>query len=155
MAGAWWDKLGSLGETCVREVTVLPQGVAKNMFKISGGRVLMTSLVGTIDTLIATAANNLKLTANVTTGTDVDIAANLDIGTAPWLVGDVLGLTGINTDPLIPPTKACSVEGMTCPVILQEGTLDWECSASETGKIQWTMGYVALDDGAIVTAVIT
>jgi len=150
--GAWWDKIGGLGERADAPTAALPQTKAENLFTISGGRVLMTSIIGEVTTVIAAAANNLKLTATPTLGTPRDIAANLDIGTAPWQEGDVLGITGINTDAMIPATSAGSVEGMTVPVVLQEGTLDWECGASKTGNVKWTMRYIALDEGALVVA---
>lgn len=152
MAGAWWTKLGALGEQVDAALAILPQTKAENLFTISGGRVLMTAIVGEVTTVIETAANKLKLTANPTVGTARDIAAELDIGTTAWQEGDLLGITGINTDPLIPSVSAGSVEGMTVPVILQEGTLDWECNASKSGKIKWTMRYIALDEGAVVVA---
>ena len=152
MAGAWWDKIGGLGERADAALADLPQSKAENLFTISGGRVLMTAIIGEVTTVIATAANNLKLTATPTVGTARDIAANLDIGTVPWQEGDVLGITGINTDAMIPAVSAGSVEGMTVPVVLQEGTLDWACDASKTGKIKWTMRYIALDEGAQVVA---
>lgn len=152
MAGAWWEKIGGLGEQADAALAALPQSKAENLFTISGGRVLMTAIIGEVTTVIETAANNLKLTATPTTGTARDICANRDIGTAPWQEGDVLGITGINTDAMIPAVSAGSVEGVTVPVVLQEGTLDWACDASKTGKIKWTMRYIAIDDGAQVVA---
>lgn len=147
---AWWDKIGGLGEQADAAAAALPQTKAENLFTISGGRVLMTSLIGEVTTVIENALNNLKLTATPTLGTARDIAANLNI--QAYAKGDVIGLTGINTDALIPAASAGSVEGMTVPVVLQEGTLDWACDASKTGNVKWTMRYIALDADSLVVA---
>ncbi len=52
MAGAWWTKIGALGEKAERATVVIAGGA---LFTISGGRVMMTSIIG--EQTIANDAN--------------------------------------------------------------------------------------------------
>ena len=153
---AWWSKLG-LGQRVDRAEAALPQGGAGstlNLFNIVGGRVLMTSIIGEVGTVaIGVGPNNSKLKLDASTGSDRDLCADLDIDA--YGIGEVLGITGINTDTMIPPTPGYgSVEGMTVPVVLQDGALALECDGGAIlGKIKWTLHYIPIDDGAYVQAV--
>ena len=37
-------------------------------------------------------------------------------------------------------------------IIINTGTIDLDCAASNTGKVKWTVLYYPIDDGAYVTA---
>jgi hypothetical protein len=132
-----------------RATATLPQTTAGALFTIAGGRVLLTSIVGEVTTVIQTQANNTKLTANPTTGTSVDICAALDI-TADE-AGCLYGITGLFSDALLGSDAGATVlprNGVVLPI----GTLDLDCAASNTGSVKWSITYVPLDDGASVTA---
>ena len=147
MAGAWWTKIGALGEKAERATAVIVGGA---IFTISGGRVMMTSIIGEQTVANDANATAIKLQANPTTGTTRDLCTAVNV--ASYAKGDLIGISGIAADALLPPATAGSIEGMTTPCLLQEGTLDIDLAAGgqTDGRTKWTMRYVAIDEGAVV-----
>jgi hypothetical protein len=89
------DQIRSLlvGIKVQRATAALPQTAAGSLFTIAGGKVLITSLVGEVTTVIQTQADNTKLTFDPTdAGATQDLCAVLDI-TAD-AVGTMYSLTG-------------------------------------------------------------
>lgn len=132
-----------------RATAALPQTTASALFTVAGGRVILTSIVGEVTTIIQNQANNTKLTANPTTGTSVDICAALNIANDE--VGCLYGITGLFSDAMLGSNAGATVvprNGVVIPV----GTIDLDCAASNTGSVKWSVTYVPLDDGASVTA---
>lgn len=138
-----------LGIKVDRATATLPQTVAAAIFNILGGRVKVTQIVGEVTTVIQTQANNTKLTANPTTGTSVDMCANLDISADE--AGCLYGITGTPAGALVG-TNAGLTPAMACGQILNVGTIDLECAANNTGSVKWTLTYTPIDDGAYITA---
>jgi hypothetical protein len=130
-----------------RATATLPQTTQSALFTISGGRVLMTGIVGEVTTVIQTQANNTKLVANPTTGTDVDLCAVLSITAKE--AGTLFGITGLFSDALVGANAGATVWPRN-PVVLPIGTLDLSCAASNTGSVKWSLFYVPLDNGASV-----
>lgn len=139
----------NLGMRVDRATATLPQTTAAAIFNIVGGRVAITQIVGEVTTVIQTQANNTKLTANPTTGTSVDICAALDISADE--AGCLYGITGLNTDAMLG-VNAGALPGQTRPVIVNIGTIDLDCAASNTGSVKWSVFYVPVDDGAYIEA---
>lgn len=139
----------NLGMKVERAAAALPQTTASALFNIKNGRVALTQIIGQVTTIIQTQANNTKLVSNPTSGTDVDICAVLDI-TADE-VGTLYSISGLASDALIG-TAAGAVSGQVRNVILNAGSLDLNCAASNTGAIKWTLFYYPIDDGAYVEA---
>ncbi|WML79177.1 hypothetical protein [Streptomyces sp. VNUA74] len=139
----------SLGTKVDRATATLPQTTQGALFTVTGGRVLLTSLVGEVTTAIQNQACNVKVTSNPTTGTDVDIAANLNVQADE--VGCLYGITGLFSDALVGANAGAGVVPRN-PVVLPVGTLDLVTSASNTGSVKWSLTYVPLDDGASVAA---
>jgi hypothetical protein len=139
-----------LGLKVSRATATLPQTAQAAIFTVATGRVIVTSLVGTVTTATGATATNLSVIGNPTTGTDVVLAsvlasASKEIGatfTLPVTFGSAL--------------QVQNAGGAGTPLgtgfILNPGTLDILTSASNTGSIQWTVTYVPLDDGASITA---
>jgi hypothetical protein len=76
-----------------RATAALPQTTAGALFTISGGKVLVTGLIGEVTTVIQTQADNTKLTFDPTdAGATQDLCAVLDI-TAD-AVGTMYSITG-------------------------------------------------------------
>ena len=50
----------------VRATATLPQTTAEALYTITGGRILLVSIIGEVTTVIQTQANNTKLTFNPT-----------------------------------------------------------------------------------------
>jgi hypothetical protein len=71
-------------KTVQRATATTPQGTAAAIFTVSG-RVFIDQIVGEVTTEIGAGANNMKLVANPTVKTDVDLCAVVDID------GDTVG----------------------------------------------------------------
>lgn len=137
-----------LGNRVHRAAANLPQTAAAPLFTITGGRILLTSIVGEVTTVIQTQANNTKLVANPTVGSDMDLCAVLNISADA--VGDVYSITGTLSDAMV--GAGVAVAAMAKGIIIPIGTIDLNCAASNTGQIKWTMHYVPIDEGASVAA---
>ena len=135
------------GKRVDKEAATLPQTAAAAIFNITGGRVAITKIVGEVTTVMAAAANNIKLVANPTVGGSCDICALVD-GNAK-AEGMLVGITGEPADAMV---IDASIPGQISDVVLKTGTLDLDCSASRTGAIKWTIWYTPLDDGAKIVA---
>ena len=139
-----------LGAKVDKATAALPQGSVDPLFNIVNGRVILTSLVGEVTTAIQGQATAIKIQANPTTGTTVDIAA--DLAASGDEVGTLYGITGAFADALIG-TNAGATVIISSPVVLQVGTIDLECGESSTGNIKWTATYMPLDvDGEMTVA---
>lgn len=132
-----------------RATATLPQGTAHALFTISTGRILLTSIVGQVTTIIQNQANNTKLTANPTAGTSVDLCAVLSIANDE--VGCLYGITGLFSDAMVGSNAGATVIQRN-PIVIPVGTIDLDCGANNTGSVKWSLTYVPLDDGASVAA---
>lgn len=148
MSGPQLLQIG-FGTTVSRATAALPQTTQSALFTITGGRILLTGIVGEVTTVIQTQANNTKLVGNPTTGTDVDLCAVLSITAKE--VGTLFGITGLFSDALVGANAGAGVMPRN-PVVLPIGTIDLSCAASNTGSVKWLMMYYALDAGASVAA---
>jgi hypothetical protein len=142
-------RLGRFGAKVDRATAALPQTTQSALFTVTGGRVLVTNIVGEVTTAIQNQANNTKLVANPTTGTDVDLCAVLNI--AADEVGCLYGITGLFSDAMVGANAGATVVPRN-PVVVPVGTIDLNCAASNTGSVKWSITYIPLDDGAAVTA---
>ena len=140
----------SLGGKVERSPAVLPATTQSAIFTVSGGRVVVTALIGEVTTVCSATATTLKVTANPTTGSDVDIATataetSQEVGS---LVSLPLTLAGaLNVQNAGAGQVPASV-GFVIPI----GTIDLVTSATNTGALKWTLFYYPLDNGASVTA---
>lgn len=137
--------LAQFGNTVSKATAALPQTTTGTLFTVTGGRVLLTSIVGEVTTVIQTQANNMKLVATPTTGTAVDICAVLDVSAKE--AGCLFGITGLFSDALVGANAGATVTQRN-PVVLPIGTLKLSCSASNTGNVKWICTYIPLDVGA-------
>lgn len=85
----------ALGSPIVSKATGTLAATTVPLFTISGGLVVVTSLIGVVTTAI-TVANSYKLQSNPTTGTTTDLCAATDLGTVDTPVGDYLTPTGVS-----------------------------------------------------------
>lgn len=126
--------------TVERAAANLPQSTQSSLFTVSGGRVLLTGLVGEVTTAIQNQGNTSTVLANPTTGSDVTLLslgniANLAVGTIFGATANAEAVTLFPLDKLILPV----------------GSVDLSCAASNTGQVKWTLTYEPLDPGAKVT----
>lgn len=121
-------------------------GATAALFDVSG-RVLLTSIVGEVTTIIETQACDTKLQANPTAaGSSVDLCAVLDI--TGDVVGTLYGITGTLADAML---SGLAIPAQTTPIVLQAGTIDLVTADNNTGSIAWSCHYIPLEDGAEIT----
>jgi len=117
-------------------------------FTIIGGKVLLTSLVGTIVT--ASGANACSWVASPTLGTSQSVSGNLDIN--PALVGDSLTITGVGNAAMTYNGSATGLAMMSTKVVLNRGNLSFIAAAAD-GSSSWEVTYIPLTDGAYMAVV--
>lgn len=140
-----------LGTKVDRATAALPQTAQGSIYTVTGGRILLTGLIGEVTTVMGATATTLKVTSNPTTGTDVDLTSatavtSKEVGsefTLPATSGSGLVVTNGGGGGQFPGHN---------PYIVPAGTIDLVTSASDTGSVKWTLFYVPLDDGATVAA---
>lgn len=143
---------GFRGSKVERATAALPQTTAHALFTITGGRILLTGIIGEVTTVIQTQANNTKLTFDPSdAGATQDLCAVLDI-TAD-AVGTMYSITGTPATALqdalnfLPSSKQ-----LTLPPILKPGSILLDCAASNTGSVKWTAFWVPIDATARLVA---
>ena len=126
----------------------MPQTAAAAIFNVTG-RVMLLGIIGRVTTAIQNQANNTKLTANPSAASvaSTDLCATASL--ANDAVGTLYGITGTFATAL---QKGGAIPMPALPIILQAGTIDLDCSASNTGQVAWEVFYVPLDAGSKVTA---
>lgn len=119
-------------------------------FKITGGKVLLTGLIGEIT--VASTANACSWVANPTAGTATQaVCAALDID--PAVVGDALTIPGAGNAAMTYGGSATGTPMMGYKgQVLCAGYLDF-IAAAAVGATKWSLFYVPIDDGAYVEAV--
>jgi hypothetical protein len=126
----------------------LPQSAQVAKFTVVG-KCEITSFGGKVGTVIETQANNTKIVSNPTVGTDYDMCAVLDISADE--ASSLYSISGTATDAMVGGTHG--VAGMLRSVIIDDGTIDVSCAASNTGTASWFLTYVPLEDGASIVAI--
>jgi hypothetical protein len=130
-----------------------PQSATATLFTVSGGAVLVTSLIGIVTTVVAGSDPVLTLGTAPTVGTaDTDGIATTTALTSQE-VGTIVtvekssGLGGA----LVVGSLAGSAGFLDTPFVVSAGTITWTTGASKTGQMKWYLTYVPLDTGASVS----
>lgn len=147
---AWWDKLG-FGKAVDKALAALPQTAKLDIFTISGGRILVTQLVGEVTTNIGAVANSTRFTTTPTALAEQDLcAAGTDIN--GHLVGRLYGMTGVVTDTML--SGIGMIPGQTQPLIVAAGVISIRCLGSDGGggRVKYTLKWVPVDEAANVVA---
>ncbi len=138
-----------LGVRVARATGALPATTTGALFTVAGGKVLVTSIVGTVTTAVQAQATTYKLRATPTVGAVNDLSATVDLNAAA--VGSLIGATGLAADALVLSTGG-GVSNLRNPVVVNTGSIGATTVATSTGAIQWTVTYVPIDDGATLVA---
>lgn len=138
-----------LGVRVDRATATLPQTVAAAIFTVTGGRVLVTMILGEVTVVIQTQANNTKIKSVPTAGSTVDLCAVKDITALE--VGGKLVVPGVAATALTQ-ANAGAIIAETTPVVVAAGSISLDCAASNTGSIKWSVWYCPIDDGAFIVA---
>lgn len=150
----------ALGARVTKAAFTLPQTASTAMFTVTGGKVAITSLVGTVTTALGATATNLNVTYTPTSGANGDLAA-ATVCTSD-IVGTLYTITGVAAD-LMSAQKVGGTEVpshvyaptptfLTGSLVVTPGQLFLKSSANNTGATSWVLTYVAIDDGAAVVA---
>lgn len=144
----------SLGTKVDRATAALPQTTAGTLFTVTGGRIILTSILGEVTTIIQTQTNATKLQSVPTTGSTVDLCATKDI-TALEAGGFLSLIAEADVSPFSAALQqqnagATTLHGLS--IIIPIGAIKLNCAASNTGNVKWSMTYIAFDDGATVVA---
>ena len=132
-----------------RATAALPQTANAPIFTVAGGRVIVQMMLGEVTTVIQAQLNNPQLTAVPTVGTAVDLCAVVDINALE--VGGKLSPAGVLATALGKTLAGAAVSTLN-PLIIAAGTINLNCSASNTGSMKWSIWYSPVDDGATITA---
>jgi hypothetical protein len=143
----------------------LPASTTGHIFTVAGGRIILTSLVGTVTTVIQTQACTISVGNTPSGGSGA--ATSLSIASASvsaLAVGATLALPPAQASALFFGAASGVLPGngsgtaLGVPVssggiaVVPAGTIDWTTSATNTGAISWSVTYVPFDVGATVTA---
>jgi len=132
--------------TVERTAANLPQSATHDLFTVSGGRVVVTAVLGEVTTAVQNQANTsfLKASSTVSGAVESNISTTMALQDLP--VGMLIsGADGpyYNVKPQL---------AMNPVVIASGGAVRLSCAASNTGQIKWLLRYYPLDPGAKVTA---
>jgi hypothetical protein len=132
-------------------ILALPQTAASTIATISGGRILLSAIVGEVTTIIGAVANATKLKATATGLTAVDLCATVELNAAAALA--LLTITGTVANALIKNTNRNCIFQAT-PQIISSGIIAVDCAGSDggTGRVQWTWLWTPIDPAATLVA---
>jgi hypothetical protein len=141
-----------LGQKVERATAALPQTAALAIFTITGGRIMLASLIGEVTTLVGAVANVTRFT-HIATGPLAEqnlCAALTDINALA--LGSFMGMTGVPTDGML--TGLGTIPGQTMPIFLATGTIYIRCAGSDgaVGRVKYSIRYIPYDDAASVAA---
>ncbi len=144
-------RTAQLGVKVDRATAVLPSGTLGNIFTVSGGRVLVTSLVGEVTTVLGAGANTITIGVAPTVGvgsatvlgtaltiTTAAVGSHFSAAVSGAAVGDVATQAGV----VIPATG----------FLVNAGSITITTTATVTGSVKWSLTYIPYDDAGTVAA---
>jgi hypothetical protein len=142
----------SLGIRVDRATAGLPQSATGSIFTVTGGRIVVTSLVGEVTTAIGATATTLTVVSTPAVGSATTIAAASAITSST--VGSWLTLPATLGGALVvtPAPGAAALPASDLGILVPVGAIQITTSASDTGSVKWSMTYVPFDDGVTVVA---
>lgn len=152
----------AFGPRVTRNAATLPQTATQDIFTVSGGAVLVTSLLGQVTTVIAASDPVLSIGTKPTTGSaktsgiaTTEVLTSKEVGTwiGPSDSSVVSGTPDVYTlGKLMVGSGAGDIIPVSKPFVVAAGTITITTTASKTGALKWYLTYVPLDDGASVAA---
>ncbi|MFD6113602.1 hypothetical protein ACFWG0_26315 [Streptomyces yangpuensis] len=139
-----------LGTKVDKATAALPASTTGSLFTVTGGRVMVTSIVGRVTTGIQAQANAIKLVATPSgSGAVNDMSGTVESN--GLAAGGLLSITGLAGDAMVKSTGG-GVSTLRNPVIVAAGAIGLNTAATNTGSVEWSLTYIPLDDGASVAA---
>lgn len=134
----------------------LPATTTGQIFRVTGGRVLVRALVGEVTTATGATVTTCKVSskklsnANVAVGTAVDVASAVSV--ASLEVGSLFFVEGDGTAAVTSTAGAAFIGTNSGLWIAPQGEIYLTTSATNTGSMKWDLWYQPLDAGAVVVA---
>lgn len=134
-----------------RATAVLPSSTLGNIFTVAGGRVVITSLVGEVTTVLGAGAN----TITIGTAPTVGVGSATALGTAATITTAAVG-SHVAANPggaaVIDVSTQAGVALQSAGFVVDVGSVTITTTATVTGSVKWSITYVAFDDAGVVTA---
>jgi hypothetical protein len=144
-------RIGILGKKVDRTTATIPATTDQTIFTVTGGRIIVTSLIGEVTTAIQAQANALKVKSVPTTGTSKDISGTLDIN--GYEVGALVSLDGTALTTALSGTNAgAALAQKPGGIFVPIGSIKVNTAATSTGAMKWSITYIPYDDAATVAA---
>lgn len=141
----------ALGRKVDRATATLPATTDQTLFTITGGRIILTSVLGEVTTAVQAQATLAKLKSVPTTGTSKDISGTLDL--TGFEVGALISLDGAALTTALSGSNAGAALATTRGgIFLPIGSLKLNTAATSTGSVKWSITYIPYDDGSTVAA---
>lgn len=143
----------AFGVQVLKAAQLQPATGTATLFTVSGGQVLVTSLLGLVVAATPGTVNTLALGTIPATGTAENAGIATATSTASAEAGTWIGLQASSAlgGALVVGTKAGSSLFLPPPFIVDPGTITWTTTGTAaTGTIAWYLTYVPLDAGAAV-----
>lgn len=142
-----------LGLKVERATAALPAGTLGNIFTVSGGRVLLTMLVGEVTTVLGAGANTITIGTAPTVGTGSATALGGSATITTAAVGSHFAATFASGSAVVVDTSTQSgVLIPTAGILVDAGSVTITTTATVTGSVKWTLTYIPVDDVATVAA---
>lgn len=132
-----------------KATAALPATATGSLFLVTGGRILLTSILGEVTTAIQAQANAIKLVATPTVGTVNDLSGTVESN--GLAAAGLLSITGLAADAMVKSVGG-GISGLRNPIVVAVGAIGLNTAATNTGSVKWVMTYVPLDNGATVAA---
>ena len=141
----------------------LPASTSGDIFTVTGGRVIVTSITGVVTTAIQNQACTLSVghkpaggssqVATLATATSIiNFALGSSVAVPPFSAGSPAALAVIAPTTVVPGTDLGVVVTSGGIALVPAGTIQVTTSATNTGAITYTITWVPYDAGAVVTA---
>jgi hypothetical protein len=144
-------RLIALGSTSARATATLPATASGNIFTVTGGRIIIVSLVGEVTTAVQNQACTIALGYAPTVGT----GSTTNLGTASSIIAAPIGTHfGFNPGGATV-TDLATQAGVALPsagILVDAGAVQITTSATNTGSVKWDLAYIPYDNGVSVAA---
>ena len=145
-------RVALLGLKVDRATAALPQSTTGTIFTVSGGRVVITGLVGEVTTVLGAGANSLTLGYAPTVG--VGDATVLGRGAVSLLTAPVGTHVAANPggDVFVDLATQAGVAFPAIGLLVDVGSVTVTTTASVTGSVKWSITYIPFEDAGVVAA---
>lgn len=142
----------------------LPATTTGHLFTVAGGRVIVTSITGTVSTVVQAQACTVSLGNTPTGGSAATasiaaasasvsgLAVGASFGAPAFSAGSPAALVFTGASGVLPSADLGVRVDLGGVCLVPAGTIDWTTSATNTGAVVWSVTYIPYDAGASVTA---